>query len=443
MENKSYRLKLTTSLISRTTIGLVNLAVLLAFLLAQSFFSLFHGPPPLPVFVVAAAGISLRLIEIAYASRHSPLSTQATRSFGAVSVTWSLALPLMLAMAMQQFHTHYFGMLILPVLETALYFSFTTTLFVAAIASSIAGFWVAYAADFRPPFQVGELLEATTLVLVCFIVGTLIWWLVDLLSRREEDLQQKVRDLEATRSKLIEEEKLAAVGRLASSVAHEIRNPVAIISSALEVSSSPSSSLADRDEMSKIAIMEARRLERLTTDFLSYAQPGSPPFTELDATALVGYITAIFRAQAVHKSLTIDLDTCHGCHVYGNEGQLQQVLLNLMRNAVEASPERGRIKIDVGRHRRDKIRIALANAGPRIPHEVVVRIFEPFFTAKKGGTGLGLPIARSIVEKHGGELFLERNEPDNIVFAAIIPSPLAFSQAAAKPLVDQAAWQRF
>lgn len=421
----------------------MNVSVLLAFLLAQSFFSLVHGAPPLPVFVVAGVGILLRLMEIVYESRHSPLPVDATRNLAAVSVAWNLALPLMLAVATAQFHTHYFGMLTLPVLEAALYFSFTTTLGVAAIASSIAGFWVAYAAHFRPPFEIGELVEATTLVLVYFIVGTLIWWLVDLLSDREEDLEQKITDLQATRTKLIEEEKLAAVGRLASSVAHEIRNPVAIISSALEASSSPSSSLADRDEMSKVAMMEARRLERLTTDFLSYAQPGSAPFTEVDATALVGYIASIVRAQASYKSLTIDLQSCNGCRVYGNEGQLQQVLLNLMRNAIEASPDRGRIKIDVGWYSQDKIRMALANAGPRIPQEAVARIFEPFFTAKEGGTGLGLAIARSIVEKHGGELLLERNENDNIVFAAIVPSLLAPSGAGSKHMMDEKTWQRF
>jgi signal transduction histidine kinase len=195
--------------------------------------------------------------------------------------------------------------------------------------------------------------------------------------------------------------------------------------------------------MSRVAMMEARRLERLTTDFLSYAQPGSPPFTELDATALVGYIASIVRVQAFHKSLTIDVDTHDGCQVYGNEGQLQRMLLNLMRNAVEASPERGRIKIDVGWHCRDKIRIAITNAGARIPKESVARIFEPFFTAKEGGTGLGLAIARNIVEKHGGELLLERNETDNIVFAAIIPSLLVPSEAGSKHMMEEGTWQKF
>src|ERR1700680_4510395 len=155
--------------------------------------------------------------------------------------------------------THYFGMLILPVLEAALYFSFAITLLISAAASTISLFWVAYAANFTPPFESGEILEASTLVLVYFIVGCLVWLLVHMLRDREEQLRRQVNDLETTRGKLIEEEKLAAVGRLASAVAHEIRNPVAIISSALETSASPSFPPNEREEMSRIAGIEAAR----------------------------------------------------------------------------------------------------------------------------------------------------------------------------------------
>jgi signal transduction histidine kinase len=372
------------------------------------------------------------------------MSVHATLTLSSLSIAWSLVLPLMLAVVTRQSHTHYFGMLTLPVLEAALFFSFATTLCIAAIASSISAFWVAYAAHFHPPFQLGELLEATTLVLVHFIIGGLVWWLVDLLSKREEELRERLRDLEITRSKLIEGEKLAAVGRLASAVAHEIRNPVAIISSALAASESEAFSAEDREEMSKVAVLESRRLEKLTSDFLSYAQPGSAPFVELDATAVVGYIASIVRAQALPKNLTIDLTTCDDCRIYGNEGQLQQVLLNLMRNAIEASPERAHIKISVGWHGREMIRIALENAGPPIPESAVFKIFEPFFTAKEGGTGLGLSIARSIIEKHEGKLLLERNEPDHIVFAAIVPASIPRSpsiEPSRKNLKEQ--WQEF
>jgi signal transduction histidine kinase len=427
---KPYRLQLTTSLFGRSTVASVHLAVLLAFLLAQTFFSVFHGAPPGPVFLLAAFGIALRIFEMSYADRSLEHHPQRVHGIAAFSILWSLLLPFLLAMATQRSDTHYFGLLTLPVLETALYFSFSTTLLVASLASSIAGFWVIYAAHFKPPFRLGELLEATTLVLVLFVVGTLVWWLVARLSDREEELQHRLEDLESTRSRLIQEEKLAAVGRLASAVAHEIRNPVAIISSALEASCS--SAARDRLELSNIARMEAKRLEQLTTDFLSYAQPGSAPFVELDAAALVGYIVAIVRPQAEQKSLTIDLESNGECRIFGNEGKLQQVLINLMRNAMEASPRGTRIGVEVGRFNAKKIRIALTNEGPAIPGHVVRHLFEPFFTAKEGGTGLGLAIARSIMEKHDGELILESNESNRIVFAAILPAIAAPPAARSK-----------
>jgi signal transduction histidine kinase len=343
------------------------------------------------------------------------------RRFAVASIAWTLVLALLLAVLTRQPDTHYFGMLILPILEAAIYFSLTTTLFIAMAASTVSLFWVAYAADFTPPFESGEILEASTLVLVYFIVGCLVWLLVDMLRDREEQLRQQLDDLEATRGKLIEEEKLAAVGRLASAVAHEIRNPVAIISSALETSASPSFPADEREEMSRIAGLEAKRLEKLTTDFLSYARPGSVPFQQLDATALVGYIVSIVQLQALQKNIQVEAEMCDTCRIYGNEGQLQQALLNLMRNAIEASPPNGVVLIAV-RRSKGTLRIRIENAGPAIPARVANQIFEPFFTAKEGGTGLGLAIARSIVDKHQGELQLERNDTDHVVFMITFPS---------------------
>jgi two-component system sensor histidine kinase PilS (NtrC family) len=294
------------------------------------------------------------------------------------------------------------------------------TLCTSSVASGCVIFWVGYAADFKPPYQLGELLEATTLVLIYFIVGPLIWWLVDLLSYREHELRQRLEDLEKAKARLVEGEKLAAVGRLASAVAHEIRNPVAIISSALEAAESNAFSAKDRADMSRVAVAEARRLEKLTTDFLSYAQPGIAPFAEVDAVALVGYIVSIARAQALDKRIKFHLFSDSDCLLYGNEGQLQQALLNLLLNAVDASPDFGHVTVEVMRCE-TKIKISIENEGPAIPPDAVPQIFEPFFTAKRGGTGLGLAIARSIAEKHGGGLMLEQNQEERILFVLILP----------------------
>jgi two-component system, NtrC family, sensor histidine kinase HydH len=415
------RFSLANSILNRSVIGSVYFAVLLLFFAAQMLFTAFLTLPPPSVFFLVAFASGLRSIEISFAERIVTRDESKGRRFAVASIAWTLVLALLLAVLTRQPDTHYFGMLILPILEAAIYFSLTTTLFIATAASTVSLFWVAYAADFTPPFESGEILEASTLVLVYFIVGCLVWLLVDMLRDREEQLRRQLDDLEATRGKLIEEEKLAAVGRLASAVAHEIRNPVAIISSALETSASPSFPPDEREEMSRIAGLEAKRLEKLTTDFLSYARPRSVPFQRLDATALIGYIVSIVQLQALQKNIQIESEMCDTCRIYGNEGQLQQALLNLMRNAIEASPPNGVVLIAVTPSK-GALRIRMENAGPAIPARVASQIFEPFFTAKEGGTGLGLAIARSIVDRHQGELRLERNDTDHVVFMITFPS---------------------
>jgi signal transduction histidine kinase len=417
----AHRFSLANSIVNRSVIGSVYFAVLLIFFAAQMLFTTFLTLPPPSVFFLVVFASGVRLIEISFAERIVTREESRSRRFAVASIAWTLVLALLLAVLTRQPDTHYFGMLILPILEAAIYFSLATTLFIATAASTVSFFWVAYAGDFTPPFESGEILEASTLVLVYFIVGCLVWLLVDMLRDREEQLRRQLDDLEATRGKLIEEEKLAAVGRLASAVAHEIRNPVAIISSALETSASPSFPPSEREDMSRIAGLEAKRLEKLTTDFLSYAQPKSVPFQWVDATALVGYIVSIVQVQAIKKDVQLGAEMCDTCRIYGNEGQLQQALLNLMRNAIEASPPNGVVLIAV-RPSKGTLRIRIENAGPAIPVRVANQIFEPFFTAKEGGTGLGLAIARSIVDKHHGELVLERNDTDHIVFTITLPS---------------------
>ncbi len=418
--NTSHIRRVPESAVSRPIIAAVNLAVLLVFTLVELAFSHYHFRTPVGMMVIAGLAILMRVLELVFTSRHAPASPDVARSFAAASIVSGLVIPFLLAASTRQFHTHYFGLLILPVLEAALYLSLVATLSVVAVSSASSFFWVAYAADFRPPFQLGELLEATTLVLVFFIVGPLVWSLLDLLGKRETQLERHVRDLEATRAQLVEEEKMAAIGRLASAVAHEIRNPVAIISSAIEAAGSPAFSHEDREEMSRIAVTEARRLEKLTTDFLTYAQPGDAPRKEVDAAALSGYLGSIARAQALSKHVHVEIDAAEGCLVLGNEDQLQQALLNLMRNAIDASPESGRVSVVVG-HAKNTVKISIENGGPAIPEYAVSRIFEPFFTAKRGGTGLGLSIAQKVVEAHHGELKLECNREERIVFALLLP----------------------
>ena len=391
------------------------------FVAVELAFSYFNFPTPRAMVLVAAVAFLFRLGELLLANSDRLLTPSCIRTRVVVSICAGVVIPFALAAGTRQFHSHYFGLLILPVLEAALYFSLISTLVVATVSSCTAFFWVAYAAQFHPPFQLGELLEVATLILLLFTVGSLVWILFDLLGQRESQLRDRLYELELTRNRLVEEEKLAAIGRLASAVAHEIRNPVAIISSAIEAAASPKLSSEEREDMSNVALTEARRLEKLTTDFLSYAQPGDLPHTEVDVFTLIGYIASIAKAQALGKHVSIRLNIEDGCLLYGNEDQLQQALLNLMRNAIDASPEGGQVSVEC-EPRQEYVRITIENQGPMIPKYAVLKIFEPFFTAKSGGTGLGLSIANKIAEKHGGSLRLEQNVLDHIQFALTLPA---------------------
>ncbi|HUV96302.1 MAG TPA: HAMP domain-containing sensor histidine kinase [Acidobacteriaceae bacterium] len=415
----------TLETIDRSLVTATYLVVWVAFFVTQRIFAGLHRMPSEVVVALVTLAMLMRLAELLYFRRGSKrISARVECGIAFFSISSTLVLALLLAIASQEPDSPYFGMLMVPILETAVYFSLRSTVLVAATSSAFSIFWVFYSGHFRPPFAMGEMMESATLVLVFFIVGSLVWFLMNRIRMRTYELSRKMEDLERTRYRLVEEEKLAAVGKLASSVAHEIRNPVAIISGALEAAESATFGEAEREEMSRVAMVEARRLEKLASDFLSYAQISSEPFEPLDLGTLAGYVEAVVRVQAMSKRLRVNLrmDTVELCIVRGNEGQLQQVLLNLMRNAVDAAPEGSTIGVQVHPCEAGEAVITIENEGQAIPDSVVPRIFEPFFTNKANGTGLGLAIARRIVERHKGQLLLVRNEADHIVFQLTLPA---------------------
>ena len=168
-------------------------------------------------------------------------------------------------------------LLFLPVLEAAFRFRFSMLLGVIAASDFACFFWQWRFFVKHPPIDVGEYIEAGTTSLMLAVVGVLVWLLVRDLRRKETRLADNLRELEQAREKLLHEEKLAAIGRLSSAIAHEIRNPVAMIASSIATAKQLSG--AEREEMFVIASDEAGRLTRLTTEFLDYASARRPNAT--------------------------------------------------------------------------------------------------------------------------------------------------------------------
>ena len=202
---------------------------------------------------------------------------------------------------------------------------------------------------------------------------------------------------------LVESERLANIGQFASSIVHEIRNPLATISLAMDHVRGLEDLPASATKRMLLASDELSRLERLLSDILLYAKPLVLDRSLQDIAELI----AVTVAAELSDSERFDIETTPCPLTPIDRDRIRQVLINLIRNAEQASPPDMPIRIQCQPEDKDWVRIEIQNSGEPIPEATLARVFEPFFTSKTTGTGLGLPIVQRIVTAHGGEVILD------------------------------------
>ncbi|WP_209123440.1 ATP-binding protein [Alkalihalobacillus sp. BA299] len=197
-------------------------------------------------------------------------------------------------------------------------------------------------------------------------------------------------------------EKLSVVGQLAAGVAHEIRNPITVIAGFLQL-------MKERKESSNdhlpIMLSELARINKIISEFLLLAKPGVEKFESVPIHKLVEEVLTLLNTSAIMKSISISSsfdieETTIECE----PDQIKQVLINLLKNSIEAMGYGGQIEVLVQETADNRIHIQIKDNGIGIPQDVLERIGEPFFTTKETGTGLGLMICARIVEHHHGEM---------------------------------------
>jgi signal transduction histidine kinase len=397
---------------------ILNLLILLGLFFLHLYFAAFWGMPSPLLIAGIGFGVVLKASEWLWL-RHL---TQRLKPATLALLTWSsvalnIALASTLAVLTDKEDTPYFVLMVVAVLETAFRFELIAIIGVVTVVDVSLFLQVWWFYEKHPPLDVGEYYEAGITSLLFFIVGVVIWLLLADLRRKENRLASNVLELERTRERLVREERLAAVGRLSSAIAHEIRNPVAMIASSIATARQLNG--AEREEMFAIASDEANRLSRLTTEFLDYASTRPPRLVETSVADLVGYVADASRAHASERGVHFDVNVPASIKVHADESQLQQALMNLLLNAVDASPVDGRVLLSV--HDGDQsVHIDVENAGAAIREPALSQMFEPFFTTKPRGTGLGLAIARNILRAQGGDLVLVVNEPNHVCFSLVL-----------------------
>jgi PAS domain S-box-containing protein len=234
-------------------------------------------------------------------------------------------------------------------------------------------------------------------------------------------IRYEITDRKRSEAQLQEQAALARLGEMAAVVAHEIRNPLAAIKGALQVIGGriPDDN-RDRAIIGE-TIARVDSLNDIVQDLLVFARPREPHLAPVALGDLVENTAALMRRDPAHDGLVMERSGDNPI-VQADAEQLKTVFLNLLLNAAQANGHKGRVRIAV--HAGDRAaNVAIADDGPGIPEDVRGRIFEPFFTTKHRGTGLGLPTARRVIERHHGAIEVACPPSGGTIVTVTLPMP--------------------
>ena len=227
-----------------------------------------------------------------------------------------------------------------------------------------------------------------------------------------------VTDQKKLEQQMLESEKWAVLGRLAGSVAHEIRNPLVAIRSLVEIIRDEVQ--GDLKEHANVIIGEVLRLNRVVAELLSLVRPEVASLKKCDLVELINELLLLVRHEALKNEIRLQKHFPEtDCVAFLDPEKIKQAVLNLLLNAFQATGRGGIIELRLEKEDGGTV-ISVGNNGPMIEEFVKARIFEPFFTTKPGGTGLGLAITRKIVELHKGRVELS-STPEQTVFKLYLP----------------------
>jgi signal transduction histidine kinase/putative methionine-R-sulfoxide reductase with GAF domain len=242
-----------------------------------------------------------------------------------------------------------------------------------------------------------------------------------------ESLENALDTVRTTQDRLVQSDKLMALGEMAARIAHEIKNPLTAIGGFARriASPKPEGGTPPVKRYAQIILKEVQRLERIVNETLYFSREMVPAFRIVNLNTEIRGVLSMFREELEEASISAVVDLSPTLpSISADPDQIRQVVWNLVSNAVQAVGGSG--ILTVGTHLADPavgigVVLEVSDTGGGIPRDVVHNIFNPFFTTKAKGTGLGLPIVHAIVEKHGGTIHLDNREGVGVAFSIFLP----------------------
>ena len=336
----------------------------------------------------------------------------------AIGIAGAAALHYFTSPSLILWHNLFQRLYYLPIIYAAIYFGWRGGL-LASTASAVTYIpHILVTWHHMPDYAANQYAE----IIVFFLVGTVTGVLADRGRKQRHELAALNRDLQDSFEQIKRADRLAAIGQLSASLAHEIRNPLASIDGATNLIESEQTPREMRLASLAIIRKEVQRLNRLLTNLLDFARPRKPEFQPVDAGRLFEATIALVNHTAQQKGITLRKDVPAGVPPFQcDPEQIKQVILNLTINAVQAMNAPGEIVL-AARRLDAAVLISVKDQGPGVKDEDLDKIFNPFYTTKNTGTGLGLSVVHQIVHQHGGEVAALRNPEGGMTFTLTIPT---------------------
>jgi signal transduction histidine kinase len=224
-------------------------------------------------------------------------------------------------------------------------------------------------------------------------------------NRMIRHLQARERELRNMHEQLITADRLASVGMMAASIAHEVNNPLTTMKVLVHSIHDRVRDRADLHEDLHVVREEIDKIKALVLRFLQFARPRDPEFAAVDLNEILRRVVALIRPQALTRRLTVTEGYEEQLpSIWADGAQLGQVFLNILFNAIEAASDFGEIRVSSKSNDRGTVTATIWNSGEGLAPALAEQVFDPFFSTKATGTGLGLPIARIIIDKHHGSI---------------------------------------
>jgi two-component system sensor histidine kinase HydH len=287
----------------------------------------------------------------------------------------------------------------IPIVLAAFWFGVRGGIITAMTISAFALLYIRIKPVSNPSDMYGEFAE----IAFYFAIGGFAGILLD------SERSSRKRSEEAER-RLQHAERLSLIGQMVASIAHEIKNPLGSIKGAVQILRDRTTSEKDRGEFTTIIEKEVDRLDKVVKDYLTFARPSPVSTAKINLNEIIQAVIKQMRFQFDEHNISIFFEPEDIPKIDGDPDKLRELYLNIMLNSLQAVPGGGKIEIsslEIFEKTGNRVETRISDTGRGIADENLSRIFEPFFSTKSQGTGLGLATAKAVVDEHGGTIRAE------------------------------------